>query len=408
MQEKKRYALIGETLKHSYSKEIHSFLGDYEYRLLELSESQLREFVEKNNFQGFNVTIPYKKKIIEYLDELDDSAKEAGSVNTVAIRDGKKIGFNTDFKGMLYMINSKGISLFNKKVMILGTGGTASTATSVAKYLKAREIIFVSRNGEVNYSNYSMHSDTDVIINTTPLGMYPEVEACPINLSYFTNLSAVIDVIYNPLKTRLTLMAEKMGIISVNGLSMLASQGAYASEIWTGKKFSESFLKSVLKQVEMRFKNVVLIGMPGSGKSTVGRIIAKKLNLEFVDTDEIITLREKKTPAEIITQYGEEKFREIETEVIKEVSLKGGKVIATGGGAVLKEENQLYLKMNGVIFYLERDLKALTLKGRPLSLKDGVDKLFIKRSPIYESLCDYKVNNDADIESIVKGVINLL
>lgn len=403
-----KYALIGKTLKHSYSKIIHSFLGDYSYELVELEENELKEFVKNKGYNGFNVTIPYKKKIIEYLDHLDESALKMGSVNTVAKINGKLVGYNTDFYGMQYMLSLAGISLKDKKVIILGTGGTSCTAMAVAKSQNAKEVIVLSRSGEINYSNYQTQGDAQVIINTTPVGMYPNVDDCPIDLGVFKNLSGVVDVIYNPNQTKLIYNAKKMGIKCCNGLSMLVAQGVYASQIWTGEKKGDAVVKNVLFNVEDKFKNVVLVGMPSCGKSVIGKILAEKLNLQFVDSDKEIERKTGLTPEKIILEQGEDSFRNIETQVIKEICSNLGKVIATGGGAVLKEENRFYLKMNGKVVYLERDLDKLSILNRPISKNVGIEELYRKRHPIYSQVCDIRVQNNSDILNAVKGVIEKL
>lgn len=399
-----KFGLIGKTLKHSYSKRIHNSLAEYGYDLYELSSEELKGFVD-GDILGFNVTIPYKKEIIKYLDLLDDSARKIGAVNTVVKRDDKIYGYNTDFYGMSYMLNRAKICLKDKIVMILGSGGTSQTAQAVAQSLGAKEIIIVSRSGDINYQNYKEKKGVEVIINTTPVGTYPDTEESPIKLDAFDNLIGVADVIYNPSTSKLLNLAKEKGVKTANGLAMLVAQAKYASEIFTDSTIPDSKIEEIIKVIESEEKNILLIGMPGSGKTTIGKALAKELDREFIDTDLLIEQKANMPIKEIFAKFGEDKFRDLETEIIKEVGKLSRKVIATGGGIIKRQENQYYLKRNSKVFYIKRELKDLATKDRPLS-KDlsAVEKLYLERKPIYERLCDVVIENDSTLEKAIKGV----
>lgn len=405
----KKFALIGKTLKHSHSKKIHKAFGDYSYDLVELDDSQLQSFVKSGEYAGYNVTIPYKKDVMQYLDKLDYGAKEIGAVNTVVNEKGLLVGYNTDFYGMKYALESSGIVIKDKTVMILGSGGTCNTACAVAKNLGAKKIEIVSRSGALNYQNCYEQVNTQIIINTTPVGTYPDNYNSPIDLARFANLEGVLDVVYNPLKTKLTFMAEGLKIKNANGLSMLVAQAKYASELFTGNKICNEKIETVVKNLEKELKNIILIGMPGSGKSTVGKIIAQKLNKEFIDTDLEIEKRVGVDIPTIFERYGEDYFRNLESQVLKDVCALNGKVIATGGGIVKRQENLFYIKQNGIVVYLKRDLEKLDRGGRPLS-KDlsTVKELFNQRKSLYQKFSDFTVDNDREIQKTCEGVFNLL
>lgn len=396
-----KFGLIGRTLKHSYSKTIHNLLGEYEYELYELEPEKVGDFVRNSGLKGFNVTIPYKKDVMQYLDKIDKSALLIGAVNTVVERKGKLIGYNTDFKGMTYMLKRTNVKIKKKKVMILGSGGTSNTAQAVVKYLKAREVVVVSRTGKVNYDNYLEHSQAEVIINTTPVGMYPDNYSCPIDLGKFTNLESVVDVIYNPNMTMLMYKAMERGVKHTNGLPMLVAQAKYANEYFFCKKKSNKLIEKVISNVVGDKTNLVLIGMPGCGKTTLGKKIAKDIGREFIDTDDLIVEKLGMDIPTIFEKHGEEYFRKIESEVVKEVGKLTGKVIATGGGVVKNIENYFPLKSNGVIIWLNRDIEKLATTGRPLS-KDlnAVKKLYLERKGLYEYFADHTIVNDIKEEEI--------
>ena len=401
-----KYGCIGEHLTHSFSKEIHNLLADYEYELKEISPDNLDTFLKNKDFNAVNVTIPYKQEVIKYLDFVDDLAKEIGAVNTIVNKEGKLYGYNTDFYGLKTLIETNDISLKNKKVLILGSGGTSKTALAVAKFLSAKEIFRISRtgnNGCITYEDaISNHNDADVIINTTPCGMYPESSGSPIDISYFSNLYAVIDVVYNPFKTDLISAAEKRGIKCCSGLYMLVAQASYAVEHFLDCKISAEKLQSVYKKILFSKQNIVLIGMPSCGKSTVGQLVAEYLGRDFYDTDTLIETKENLSIKEIFELYGESYFRKLENETIAEISKLSGVVISTGGGAVINENNTFWLKKNGLLFFIDRPLeKLICTKARPLSSnKSNLEMLYKQRHPIYCSAADYTLTKDNTFEEL--------
>ncbi len=399
-----KFCLIGEKLKHSYSKIIHESFN-LNYSLVELSNEELKGFFKDCKYLGFNVTIPYKKSVLPYMDKLSKTAELAGAVNTVVNKNGKFYGYNTDVDGMNFMITDAGVTLNGKNVMILGSGGTSNTAVTLAKRENAKSIAVVSRTGEINYENCYDFLDTEVIINATPVGMFPNVYNKPINLKPFKKLIGVFDCIYNPKNTELLIEAKKLNIPCADGLSMLVEQALLAKDIWLSETHSSEQTKKVIKQIRKLTSNIILSGMPSSGKTTIGKELSKKLNLKFYDSDEEIEKKLGKTPAEIIKESGEEEFRRIESEVIKELSILSGAVISLGGGGVLKEENVYNLKRNGTVIYIKRDLSLLSLNGRPLSQKEGVEALYNKRKKIYENTSDIIVENNGELDNTVSEVI---
>lgn len=393
-----KYGLIGEKLSHSFSKEIHEALADYTYEIRELTPDEVAHFLASREFEGINVTIPYKEKVIPHLDEITDAARKIGAVNTVKNVDGRLIGDNTDFYGMREMILRAGIEIAGKKVLILGTGGTSKTAKAVLTDLGAKEIITVSRRESENTVAYetavTLHSDAEIIVNTTPVGMYPNTDASPIDPYSFPKLSGVIDAIYNPLRTNLILGAQKLGIPAVGGLMMLILQAARASEIFLGRKIDEADVERVVKSIFESKENVVLIGMPGCGKSTVGKILAELTGRVLVDTDAVIEEMTDKHPSEIIRESGEDAFRDIETQAVREISKRSGIVIATGGGIVKRSENIPLLRQNGRIIYLNCQADELPVTpDRPLSSsRAAIEKLFLARNLLYTLAADATVN----------------
>ncbi len=397
------YGCIGEKLKHSFSKEIHNKLFDYDYEICEIPRDELCEFLEKKEFKAINVTIPYKEAVLPHLDFVSQTAKKIGAVNTVVNKNGRLYGYNTDFFGMRALLNKNNIELKGKKVLILGSGGTSKTAIEVAESLNAAECVIVSRNkGEhtVTYEQmYERHTDADVIINTTPLGMYPNIDGVAADLAEFKSLSAVVDAVYNPLKSRLIKTAEEKNIKAVGGLYMLVYQAAVAAEKFTGESVSEDKINAVYKSILKQKQNVVLIGMASCGKSTIGKILAQMLGFEFVDSDEEIVKKIGMPIAEFFKRFGEERFRKIESETIFELSKRQGTVIATGGGVILRPQNCFYLSQNGRIYFIDRPLESLTATAdRPLSANyNDLVKRFNERYDVYKKYCDFhlKAGNDA-------------
>ena len=405
------YGLIGEKLGHSFSREIHKRLCGYDYELRELRPDEVEEFLAKREFRGINVTIPYKETVIPYLDEIDEAAREIGAVNTVVNRGGKLFGYNTDYTGMRELMLREGIDPAGKKVLVLGSGGTSKTAMTVAKSLGAETILRVSRTKRDNCITYEevrkIHSDAQIIINATPVGMYPNGDACPIDIGAFPNLTGVVDAIYNPLRTKLVLAAKARGITAAGGLYMLVGQAAAAAEHFTGEKGDPADVERVYRELLSEKENLILTGMPGVGKTTIGKILAKRLGREFVDCDDVIVGKAGCDIPTIFAEQGEKAFRDLETEVIRELSVTGGKVIAPGGGAILRPENVAALKSNGRIIFLDRPLSSITAtEGRPLSAnREALEARYRERYPIYCATCDAHVEIDGTVGETADAVL---
>ena len=406
-----KYGLIGEHLKHSFSKEIHQSLGGYDYEIKEISKSDFDKFMTVRDFLAINVTIPYKEQVIPYLHFIDEHAKEIGAVNTIVNRGGLLYGYNTDFYGMNMLISHAGVDLVGKKVAILGTGGTSKTAKAVATSLSAKEIITVSRkigDGIITYDELnSQHSDTEIIINTTPVGMYPDIYKKPIDIKKFPNLSGVIDAVYNPLQTTLVQDAREIGIPAEGGLYMLIAQGVRASEIFLGKEYERKTLDALYKKIKSNKENIVLIGMPSSGKSTVGKLVALNLGRSLIDTDLYIEKNEETSVPDIINTMGEKRFREIESNAVFEISKSTGVVIATGGGVPLNQENIKALSKNGKIYFIDRPLNSLIPTGdRPLtSTPEALERKFKERYDIYKSSADVRIDADCEVLEVLEKIM---
>lgn len=415
------YGLLGETLKHSFSPQIHNAFGIEDYILKEVSKADLDAFMTAKDFTALNVTIPYKEAVIPYCVQ-DEVSKAIGSVNTVVNRGGVLYAYNTDCLGFLYMAAKAGISFTDKKVVVLGSGGTAKTAVYVARQEKASEIIVVSRSGSgisevfgdvktADYSQADLYKDAQIIVNTTPLGMYPNVQAQAVDLDVFEGAEAVVDVVYNPLLTALTLQAKKKGLKYVNGLPMLVAQAYFAQRYFYGeepkvKPGDDVLIQKVIADIEAQVRNLVLIGMPGCGKSTVGKILAEKLGRTFIDTDEEFAKQEGMLAGEYIEKYGEVAFRDAESRVVKEFCKEKSLVIATGGGSILREENRDAMMQNSLIVYMDRELCKLATDGRPLSKDmDRLQKLYETRQPIYVNLADVHLKVEEDN---VNGLVDKL
>jgi len=405
-----KYGLIGEHLGHSYSKEVHALLSDYDYELCEIARNELDSFMRKADFKAINVTIPYKEKVIPYLSYIGDEAKMIGSVNTIINRDGKLYGYNTDFFGMTSLIDKMHLSLIGKKTVILGTGGTSKTALAVARSLGSNPIITVSRtkkDGSIDYNELmSDHLDAEIIINTTPVGMYPNNFSSPIDIAPFEKLEGVIDAIYNPIRTKLIVSALEKGIKAEGGLYMLVAQAVYASEIFLGTKYPKEKLNKIFKKIKRKKENIVLIGMPASGKTTLSNLIAKELSREAYDTDQMIVSTRGRSIPEIFETDGEIAFREYESNEIANVSLQNNLIIATGGGAVLKKDNVRMLKQNGVIFFIDRPCEKLVpTSDRPLARDiEAIRKRYKERYSIYVESADVVIDADDIPTNIAKKI----
>lgn len=407
-----KYGLIGEHLKHSYSCEIHAQIADYEYELHEIPPSGLGGFLKKREFNAINVTIPYKQDVIPYLDEISDTAKRIGAVNTIVNRNGRLYGDNTDFAGMLALAKHIGVDMKGRKVLILGTGGASKTGHALAEYMGAQSVFYVSRSGKDGSISYEQavteHGDAQIIINATPVGMFPKQDGRPIDISAFPKLEGVIDAIYNPLRTNLILDAQERGIPAEGGLYMLSAQAVHASAVFRDIPLDESLVDKAFKSVKNDKQSIVLIGMPSSGKTTVGRILSEKCGKQLADTDEYIVRKIGMPISDFFAKHGEAEFRKIEKETVAELSATGGRIIATGGGAVLDAENVRALKQNGVLVFLDRRPENLiATDDRPLaSRRSALEKLYAERYDIYcaaaELHIDANTTPEAEADAILK------
>lgn len=402
-----QYGLIGEKLGHSYSPMIHARLAGYRYELKEVSRENLGDFLTRRDFKGLNVTIPYKRDVIPYCTELSDTAREIGCVNTLLVRpDGSLYGHNTDIGGFIHMLKTAGIHPEGQKALILGSGGTCLTATTALKRLGAREIHVVSRSGPLNYQNlYDLHGDAEILINASPAGMYPNNGVCRVDLSRLPRLRGVADVVYNPEKTALTLSAQSLGIPCVSGLPMLVAQAREAAELFSGQRIPSERDAAICGEIKSQTLNLILVGMPGCGKSSLGRILAQETKRPFVDCDGEIVRRAGMSIPEIFEKQGEEHFRRLETEVLQEVCKESGSVIATGGGAILREENVRAMRQNGRVCFIRRDIGALPRDGRPLSSSgDAVKHLWNARRDKYLAAADFVIDNDCALADAAKRI----
>ncbi len=404
------YGCIGEKLTHSFSKEIHALLFDYDYKIQEIPRGELHEFMTRKEFKAINVTIPYKQDVIPYLDFVSDTARDIGAVNTIVNRGGKLYGYNTDFAGMTALIKRQDVKIKKKIVLVLGSGGTSKTAVAVANSLGAKQVIRVSRTAKedcITYDDmYEHFADAEVIINTTPCGMYPNIIGEPINIDQFTKIEAVVDAIYNPLCSNLVVKAKQKGINAIGGLYMLVAQAAFAAELFTNAVVEEEKIFDVYKKIVSTKRNIVLTGMPSSGKSTIGKRLANELGMSFVDIDAEIEKVAGKPITQIFNESGESGFRDIEAQVIADISTKQNCIIATGGGAVLREQNITLLKGNGTIYFIDRPLeKLITTDDRPLSSnREDLVKRYNERYDIYCNTADKKIINDGEIKTVIHAI----
>ena len=414
-----KYGLIGEHLGHSFSKQIQTRIAeienvkDYDYQLVELNKEEFKEFMEKKDFKGINVTIPYKKDVIPYLDEMDESAKAIGAVNTIINVDGKLKGFNTDFGGFLYMVKAHNVHMEGKKVLIIGNGGACAAVKAVCEHEKAKDIVIVSRSanrGAISYDEmYTSHLDADIVVNTSPVGMYPNIANAPIDVNWFHKLECVLDVVYNPILTRLCFEAQEAKIKRVIGLEMLIAQAKYTFEIFENMSFDDSIIDEIKKEMLKDRCNIVLIGMPSSGKTTIGKMLEEKLGKEFFDLDDMIIAKAGKSIPEIFQESGEAGFRAIETEVAIEASKMNNKIIATGGGAIKHKVNMDFLRLNGITIFIDRDVDKLISSdpNRPLSSsKLALQQMHKERYPLYQKYATYVAVNNANIEETVDDIVN--
>ena len=414
-----KYGLIGEHLGHSFSKQIQRRIAeienvkDYDYQLVELDKEEFKEFMEKKDFTGINVTIPYKKDVIPYLDEMDESAKAIGAVNTIINVDGKLKGYNTDFGGFLYMVKAHNVHMEGKKVLIIGNGGACAAVKAVCEHENAKAIVIVSRSsdrGAIGYDEmYTSHLDADIVVNTSPVGMYPNITNAPIDVSWFHKLECVLDVVYNPILTRLCFEAQEADIKRVIGLEMLIAQAKYTFEIFENMSFDDSIIDEIKKEMLKDRCNIVLIGMPSAGKTTIGKMLEEKLGKEFFDLDDMIIAKAGKSIPEIFQESGEAGFRAIETEVAIEASKMNNKIIATGGGTIKHKVNMDFLRLNGITIFIDRDVDKLINSdpNRPLSSsKLALQQMHKERYPLYQKYAAYVAVNNTNIEETVDDIVN--
>ena len=406
-----RYGLIGEKLGHSFSKDIHERIADYTFDLIPLSKEEFKEFMEKKEFAAINVTIPYKKDVIPYLDEMDEHAKAIGAVNTIVNQNGKLKGYNTDFTGFLYMVKKHNVHMEGKKVLIIGNGGASAAIQAVVRHEKAGQMVVVdvvTGNGAISYDEmFSSHLDAEIIINTSPIGMYPRIGNAPIDISMFHKCEAVMDVIYNPILTRLCFEAQEMDIKRVNGLEMLIAQAKQSVEFFLDKQIDDQIIDDIYQDMLKEHCNIVLIGMPSAGKTTIGKMLEDRMQKEFIDLDDVIIEKAGKSIPEIFEESGEAGFRAIETEAAIEVSKLNNKIIATGGGTIKHKVNMDYLRQNGITIFIDRDVDKLISSdpNRPLSKSsDALQKMHAERLPLYQKYAAYVAVNNSDIESTVKEI----
>lgn len=402
-----RCGLLGEKLGHSYSPRIHSCLADYSYELFEKTPDELSDFLIHGDYTGLNVTIPYKKAVLPYCTELSSRAKVLGAVNTLVKRsDGSIIGHNTDYFGFEFLLKKSGLDVSGKKVLVLGSGGASVTVSAVLHSYGAQPVV-ISRSGENNYENLYLHYDASVIVNATPVGMYPRIGVTPLSIEPFTSLEGVLDIIYNPARTQLLLDAERKGIVAMNGLWMLVAQAKESAEWFLGRNLSDQVIDSIYNKLRRQMENTILIGMPGCGKSTVGPLIARLIGKQFVDADALIVERAGKSIPDIFNEEGEDGFRKWETAVLAELGGKSGLVIATGGGCVTREENYPALHQNGHIIWLQRDLSLLPTDGRPLSQTTALQEMYVTRKHMYEHFADHIVLNESEPNEVAAHIAAL-
>ena len=401
--------LLGRHLGHSYSPQIHAMLGSYSYVLFEKEPEQIEDFLKNGDWTGINVTVPYKKAVIPYLDELTPIAKELGAVNTIVRRDGKLIGHNTDYFGFQMLVDTLPIPLELQKALILGSGGASNTAVAVLQDLGA-QVVVISRTGENNYQNLHLHQDARLIVNTTPVGMYPDTGVSPVDLNLFPCLRSVLDMVYNPARTQFLLDAEAAdrGIHYRNGLLMLVAQAKEAAEWFTGDCISDDVIEPIMEKLEAQMQNIILIGMPGCGKSTIGKLLSEKTGRIFVDADEQIVRIAGKSIPEIFADDGEEAFRAWETKALAELGKQSGLIIATGGGCVTRARNYNLLHQNGTLFWIRRKLEYLPAEGRPLSEQTDLREMYRIREPLYDSWKDRFIDNFGTPEDAANGILAAL
>ena len=399
--------LLGEHLLHSFSPLIHKMLGNYNYNIYDIPQNELENFVKNGTLDAFNVTIPYKKAVMPMLDEISDEALAIGAVNVVVRKGGKLYGYNTDYFGFSYMINAAKVDVQGKKAVLFGNGGAAATIRKVLADKKVGELVIIDKDDNTP-ENIALHSDASVIINATPVGTFPNNGKAVTDLSLFPKCEAVLDIVYNPARTALMLDAEKRGITAVGGLSMLVAQAARGFELFTGDSYEDGIIEKIIDRISRDTQNIILVGMPSSGKSTIGALLANSLERPLLDADEEFESMHSISPANAIKTLGEPKFRDMEEIILASLGKLSGKIIATGGGAVTRENNYPSLHQNGVIVYIKRDINKLSTEGRPLSQANPLAELYEKRKAFYERFADITVENNGTPEETAKSIENAL
>ena len=398
-----RAGLLGRKLGHSYSPAIHRLMADYEYKLYEREPEDVEDFIKNGPWDALNVTIPYKKTVFPLCDELSDVAARMGSVNTIVRRsDGTIYGDNTDPYGFEHLLRINHIDPAGKKALVLGSGGASLSVCEVLGRLGA-DYVVISRSGENNYSNLDRHADAYLIVNATPVGMYPNNGVRPVDLTLFPNCRAAVDLIYNPARTAFLLQAEELGIPAANGLDMLVAQARRSCEVFTGRALEDHVIGDIVHALTSEMRNIVIIGMPGCGKSVISHLLSEKTGRPIADADALIAERAGCTIPEIFARDGEEGFRKLETAVLQDVGKRSGTIIATGGGCVTRPENYAPLHQNALIVWLQRDIDRLPREGRPLSQGD-LCAMYTRRAPLYEAFADCIVDNNGTAEETVRCI----
>ena len=400
----RRFGLLGRKLGHSWSPQIHEMLCGYEYGLYETEPESLASFLRETDLAGMNVTIPYKKDVVPFCTELSPSAKAIGSVNTLVRREDGWFGDNTDYAGFTAMVKHCGVSVKGRKTLVFGTGGASLAVIAALRDLGACPIVNISRSGPDNYGNISIHRDAEILVNTTPLGMYPHTGVAPVNIQNFPACKAVLDVVYNPLRTRFLMDAEALGIPCAGGLLMLVEQARRSAEQFSQTSVPDSRVTEIVSALAAQMENIVLIGMPGCGKSAVGKRLAPIMGREFVDADELLAEKAGMTIPDIFSAEGEEGFRRRETAILEDLGKRSGLIIATGGGCVTRPENYPLLHQNGRIFWIQRDLNNLPTDGRPLSQQNSLHDLYERRKDLYAAFADHTVVSDEDFDHTIENI----
>ncbi len=396
--------LLGKKLGHSFSPAIHAKLGDYSYKLCEKEPEEVEEFLRTTELAGLNVTVPYKETVMPFCAHISDEARRIGSVNTLVKKEGGWHGYNTDYFGFRRMIEASGIDVKGKKGLVFGSGGASKAVVAALLDMGAAPVV-ISRKGEDNYENLDRHRDALFLVQTTPVGMYPGNGEYAADPGFFPACGAAFDVVYNPLRTEFLMRAEKRGMVTENGLLMLVGQAKKSSELFTGKILPDGIICGILESIESDMSNIVLIGMPGCGKSKLGKLLAEKTGRPFYDSDDEIMRRYGMSSAYMIREKGEDFFRDAETEVLKDLGKRTGSIIATGGGSITKERNYPLLHQNGKIVWIRRDLSKLPSGGRPISQGRGIEELYRERKALYQAFCDHQVENN-DTDQAIKDILS--